>query len=167
MLEHMNKPCVASKLMIIDRKANEDAFKMICTVLGEDPDIVDDNIVMTLKVTYNKLTQIKKKQEPSEDENEQTEEVEKSSIDIKNMTKDQMIDFIKNNHHVHITHRLFDPDEYIYSNDDGVVLDEKGYVFEDWDDYGPCGISLRNFEVWQSGWYVKEWHEKEAGEENT
>lgn len=41
------------------------------------------------------------------------------------MTRTEMIEFIKENPYVHITHDLFSTDEYIYSDIDGLVWDEK------------------------------------------
>lgn len=68
-----------------------------------------------------------------------------------------MIIFIKENHYVEITHFLFDEDEYIYSDGDGIVWDEHGYLFENWYDrwYGANGIRLRHGGQWEDGWRVK------------
>lgn len=72
------------------------------------------------------------------------------------MTRSEMIDFIKANPFVPITHHLFDNSEYIYSDNYGSVLDENGNVFEDWFTPYMCdGIRIRAEEVWQSGWEVK------------
>ena len=48
------------------------------------------------------------------------------------MSRNEMIEFIQKNPCVHITHFLFGDDEYIYSSEDGLVYDEKGYLCEDW-----------------------------------
>lgn len=76
------------------------------------------------------------------------------------MTRSEMIEFIKENPYRHITHRLFDKDEYIYSDIDGLVWDEHGYLFEDWgnlgdDWFGRNGIRIRQGEAWESGWCLK------------
>lgn len=69
-----------------------------------------------------------------------------------------MIEYSKNNPHVHITHRLFAYYEYIYSDENGVVHDENGYVFEDWyspdDVRGWNGIRMRTGGVWETGWSI-------------
>lgn len=76
------------------------------------------------------------------------------------MTKNEMINFIKENPHTNISHSLFADDEYIYSDERGIVYDEKGYVFEDWDSptdkwSGHNGIRMRTDDSWQDGWYIK------------
>ena len=75
------------------------------------------------------------------------------------MTRDEMIKFIIENPYVHISHTLFDPHEFIYSGNDGIIYDESGYVFENWESVsnkwaGVNGIRLRDDAVWQNGWYV-------------
>lgn len=77
------------------------------------------------------------------------------------MTRTEMIEFIKANPHVEITHFLFDEDEYIYSDNDGVVWDERGYLFEDWSSptnswIGIGGIRIRTGGQWEDGWHIKE-----------
>ena len=77
------------------------------------------------------------------------------------MTRNEMIDFIKHNPHVHISHPLFAEDEYIYSDADGIVYDECGYTFENWDSVtdmwsGINGIRIRASGMWEDGWYIKE-----------
>lgn len=77
------------------------------------------------------------------------------------MTRSEMIEFIKENPYVHITHDLFDADEYIYSDIDGLVWDEHGYLFEDWDSVtnnwsGHNGIRMRIGGSWETGWHIKE-----------
>lgn len=78
------------------------------------------------------------------------------------MTRVEMIKFIKENPYVNITHTLFDKDEYIYSDMNGIVWDEHDYLFEDW-----CmdaerwvrgqgiGIRERIGGLWDDGWFVK------------
>ena len=46
------------------------------------------------------------------------------------MSRNEMIEFIRKNPFVHITHFLFDNDEYIYSYEDGLVYDEHGYLLK-------------------------------------
>lgn len=77
------------------------------------------------------------------------------------MTRNKMIEFIKANPYVHITHLLFSDDEYIYSDTDGIVHDECGYIFENWDSVtdmwsGNNGIRMRTGDEWEDGWYIKE-----------
>lgn len=76
----------------------------------------------------------------------------------KDMTRDEMIAFIKSNPGVKITHRFFSSNEYIYSKNNRDVYDELGYLFEDW--YSPNshnGIRIRNGHEniqWETGWSV-------------
>ena len=77
------------------------------------------------------------------------------------MTRTEMIEFIKQNPYVHITHDLFSADEYIYSDIDGLVWDENGYLFENWDSVtdmwsGNNGIRMRTGGKWEDGWNIKE-----------
>lgn len=80
--------------------------------------------------------------------------------DVETMTRDEMIEFIKKNYYVHITHPLFAEFEYIYSDTDGIVRDECGRVFESWDSLnmwsGANGIRMRTGGSWEIGWYIKE-----------
>lgn len=74
------------------------------------------------------------------------------------MTRNEMIQFIKANPHVPVTHILFAPDEYIYSNEDGIVFDESGYLFEDWKHdmwSAHNGIRLRCNGLWEDNWAVR------------
>lgn len=73
----------------------------------------------------------------------------------KTMTRDEMIEFIKNNPNVKITHTHFSPDEYIYSRSSGRVYTEEGYLFEDWysnEFRGHNGIRMRKGGNWENGW---------------
>ena len=77
------------------------------------------------------------------------------------MTRDEMIEFIAENPYIHITHDLFDVDEYIYSDIDGLVWDENGYLFENWDSItdmwsGANGLRMRTGGKWETGWHIKE-----------
>lgn len=77
------------------------------------------------------------------------------------MTRDEMIKFIKENPFVNITHDLFSTKEFIYADNNGLVYDENGYLFEDWDRTinkwsGNNGIRLRSGGSWEDGWYIKE-----------
>ena len=69
------------------------------------------------------------------------------------MTRSEMIDTLKNYPHLPITHYLFDDNEYIFSNIDGIVYDESGYIFENWS--GVNGIRLRSGGMWEDGWSIK------------
>ena len=64
----MNKPCVSNKIMIVDRKESTKTFDTICGIIGENPEDLDDNLVVTIKITYNKLTKFSNDDE-SEGEN--------------------------------------------------------------------------------------------------
>lgn len=75
------------------------------------------------------------------------------------MTRTEMIEFIKENPLVNITHPLFAHDEYIFSMASGNVYDEAGYLFEDWYSPNDCagwnGIRMRTGGSWEDGWYIK------------
>lgn len=68
------------------------------------------------------------------------------------MTRDEMIEFIRKNPNVKITHESFNKDEYLYYLC-GVIYDENGYVFED---FVPCsfrcGLRIRIGDCWETGW---------------
>lgn len=72
----------------------------------------------------------------------------------KTMTREEMIEFIKANPGVKITHELFDDYEYIYLGEDGNVYDENDYLFEDWHSPMHNGIRLRIGGNWEYGWSV-------------
>lgn len=78
----------------------------------------------------------------------------------KTMTRTEMIDFIRENPNIPITHPLFSPDEYIVALENENVIDESGYLFEDWyspnDITGRNGIRERIGGSWEDGWRVKE-----------
>lgn len=76
-------------------------------------------------------------------------------MDVTNMTKAQMIDFIKSHPNVKVSHWLFDDDEYIFYSG-GRVYSEEGYVFEDWSSDGADGLRVREGAHWESGWSVLE-----------
>ena len=75
------------------------------------------------------------------------------------MTRNEMISFIKNNPFVHISHDLFAEDEFIYSDNGGLIWDENDYLFENWAStdkwFGVNGIRLREGGLWETGWYIK------------
>lgn len=75
------------------------------------------------------------------------------------MTRTEMIAFIRENPNIPITHPLFSPDEYIVALENENVIDESGYLFEDWyshEIYGWNGIRERIGGSWEDGWRVKE-----------
>lgn len=76
------------------------------------------------------------------------------------MTYDEMVEFIKANPTVKVTHELFSPDEYIYADKYGRVYTEEDYLFENWNplDNQHIGLRMRNEGLWQTGWYL--WEEK-------
>ena len=76
------------------------------------------------------------------------------------MTRTEMIAFIRENPNIPISHPLFSPDEYIVALENENVIDEAGYLFEDWyspnDITGWNGIRERIGGSWEDGWYIKE-----------
>lgn len=69
------------------------------------------------------------------------------------MTKDQAIHYMLHNPHCHVWHPLFTQEEYLYSKGDGIIYDEVGNVFEDFESHC-AGMRLRWDEVWLTGWRV-------------
>lgn len=57
-----------------------------------------------------------------------------------------------------ITHRLFTPDEYIFRQDNGRLVDEAGHVFIDSDFF-----SIRKNDEWEKDWEV--WEEPQASDQ--
>lgn len=74
------------------------------------------------------------------------------------MTRSEMIAYIKANPYVKITHFLFDKNEWLESHSNGKVYDEKGYLFEDWDElyFRWNGIRMRVGGQWEDGWRIKD-----------
>jgi hypothetical protein len=73
------------------------------------------------------------------------------------MTKEQAINYMLHNPYHKITHRLFAQDEYLYSKGDGIIYDEAGYVFEDFEIGDPvprCGMRIRNDDFWWKDWSI-------------
>lgn len=80
-------------------------------------------------------------------------------VTSKEMTRDEMIAFIRTTPGVPVVHRYFSEGEYIVLRDDGNVYDENGYLFEDWYSIGPgghSGIRDRVGDWWEAGWFLKE-----------
>lgn len=73
-------------------------------------------------------------------------------MDYNNMTYSEMIDYLENNPGRKVTHRLFDPGEYIWSNG-FVVYTEEGYMFDDLH-YINNGLKIRKDGLWSDGWSV-------------
>lgn len=73
------------------------------------------------------------------------------------MTYGEMVDFIRENPGVAVTHRLFDDHEFIFMAENGNVYDEQGYLFEDWDwsSHARNGIRIREHGPWKTDWSVK------------
>ena len=64
------------------------------------------------------------------------------------MTRTEMMNFIKENPFVKITHKLFSKDEYIYGN--GIhIYEEHDYPFDE-------GIRMRSGGAWENDWYLYE-----------
>ena len=76
------------------------------------------------------------------------------------MTRTEMIEFIKTHPYVFITHPAFADNEYIYSDENGIVWDESGTMFENWDSVhwytGVNGIRFRFGGMWETDWQIKE-----------
>lgn len=73
------------------------------------------------------------------------------------MTKTEIIDFMRENEGIKVTHFLFTPEEYLYMKN-GVVYSEEGYIFEDFYSEHRCdGLRIRSGNMWQNGW--KLWRE--------
>ena len=70
------------------------------------------------------------------------------------MNIDQMIQFMKENLYVKITHPLFSDNEYIFQKEDGKIYDENGNIFEDWQSDISNGLRLRCSKNWKDGWKV-------------
>ena len=69
-----------------------------------------------------------------------------------NLSRLDMLVLLTSKPHTKITHRLFDANEYIYLGDDGLVHDESGRIFDDWDSPHLCGLRERSGGVWETGW---------------
>ena len=81
------------------------------------------------------------------------------------MNRIEMIDFIKKNPYVKITHELFGYDEYIFSKPDGNVYTKEGYLFEDWTAPYHDGIRNRNDAAWQDNWSLYDKDAKQPEDE--
>lgn len=73
-------------------------------------------------------------------------------MDYNDMTYSEMIDYLENNPGRKVTHNLFAPGEYIYS-DGFIVYTEEGYIFDDLH-YINNGLKLRKDGLWSTGWSV-------------
>ena len=51
------------------------------------------------------------------------------------MTKSEVIKYMRDNNYVKITHCLFESNEYIYMKSDGNIYTEEGYLFEDFNSF--------------------------------
>ena len=70
------------------------------------------------------------------------------------MNRETMIEFIKENTYIKITHPLFSNNEYIFQKEDGKIYDENGNIFEDWGSDICNGIRLRCGGLWEDNWHV-------------
>lgn len=69
------------------------------------------------------------------------------------MSREEIIQFMNDNHNVKISHSLFSSDEFLVMRDDGNVYDENGYLFEDWEgDHN--GLRMRTGGSWKTDWFV-------------
>lgn len=73
-----------------------------------------------------------------------------------NMTMVNILVFMYTHPSVKVTHRLFEPNEYIYYDEEkDCILDEHGYVFEDWQDDSYNGMINRGRNPeWNIDWTV-------------
>ena len=71
-----------------------------------------------------------------------------------NMTRTEMLDFIRNNPNTKITHGLFEPYEFLYMGNDGNVYDENDYLFENFLFGCHNGLQIRCGGDWENGWEV-------------
>ena len=72
------------------------------------------------------------------------------------MTRTEMIGFIRENPFVKVKHKLFMEGECLYSNGDGNVYEEHGYLFEDFTSPQHNGIRMRSGGSWETGWSLYE-----------
>ena len=68
------------------------------------------------------------------------------------MTRTEMIGFIRENPFVKVKHKLFMEGECLYSNGDGNVYEEHGYLFEDWKSEQYNRLRMRSGGAWENGW---------------
>lgn len=69
------------------------------------------------------------------------------------MTNLEAVKVMLDNPYMKLKHRLFAPDEYIFSKGDGIIYDENDYVFEDWHSHRD-GMRIRTEDFWREDWYV-------------
>lgn len=67
------------------------------------------------------------------------------------MTKNEAIDFMKDNEGVKVCHYHFSPEEYLYMKN-GVIYTEEGYIFEDFYSRSHNGMRIREGKSWETGW---------------
>lgn len=79
------------------------------------------------------------------------------NLTTNSMTREQMIEYAKENPGVKISHQLFSDDEFLYTNG-FAFYDENGRLFESWKSSDNCatGLRMRNEGSWLNGWFVKE-----------
>lgn len=72
------------------------------------------------------------------------------------MTRAEILAYLRGNLYKRVTHRLFDPDEYLYAAEDGNIYDENGYLFEDWDEgsFAHNGLRMRTGGPWETDWEI-------------
>lgn len=72
------------------------------------------------------------------------------------MTRTEILAFLRGNPYKRVTHRLFDPSEYLYAAEDGNIYDENGYLFEDWDtgSFAHNGLRMRTGGPWETDWEI-------------
>ncbi len=73
-------------------------------------------------------------------------------MNYNNMTYSEMISYLENNPGRKVTHHLFAPGEYIWSNG-FIVYTEEGYMFDDLH-YINNGLKIRKDGQWSDGWSI-------------
>lgn len=71
------------------------------------------------------------------------------------MTQSEMIAFLKANPYVKVTHTLFEPNEYIYADENGYVFDEsEECILYCCEAICTCFVSYKMCD-WTNGWQIK------------
>lgn len=72
------------------------------------------------------------------------------------MTREEMIKYAMEHPFARISHKLFNKDEWLYTDGGTFFYDENGYLFEDWSQANLLhnGLRSRNDGSWLNGWFV-------------
>lgn len=144
--------CRVAQIKAAKTIVNDDYKNVFASILAKNEAICDERIECLLslmrEIMHDSLTDLPAWANTRDNNNNS------------DMTRTEMIAFIRKNPHVFVAHTLFDESEYIYTGDDGFVYDENGYLFEDWGDgFGSWNrnnsIRTRIGGQWEDGWYIK------------